>query len=92
MPDTKPTRAFTKSRLIKELSWTCQLPQTKIKEILENLIALTKREAKTTFVLPGLCKFEVVRRKPRKVRNPRTGETFMLPEREALRITAPRSL
>ena len=92
MPDTKPTMAFTKSRLIKELSWTCQLPQTKIKEILENLLALTKREAKTTFVLPGLCKFEVVRRKPRKVRNPRTGETFMLPEREALRITAPRSL
>lgn len=92
MPDTKQTRAFTKSRLIKELSWTCQLPQTKIKEMLEHLLALTKREAKTTFVLPGLCKFEVVRRKPRKVRNPRTGETFMLPEREALRITAPRSL
>ena len=92
MPETKPARVFTKSRLIKELSWTCQLPQTKIKELMENLLAITKREAKTTFVLPGLCKFEVVRRKPRKVRNPRTGETFMLPEREALRITAPRSL
>ena len=92
MPDTKPDRAFTKSRLIKELSWTCQLPQTKIKELMENLLAIAKREAKTTFVIPGLCKFEVVRRKPRKVRNPRTGETFMLPEREALRITAPRSL
>ena len=92
MPDTKPDRTFTKSRLIKELSWTCQLPQTKIKELMENLLAITKREAKTTFVIPGLCKFEVVRRKPRKVRNPRTGETFMLPEREALRITAPRSL
>ncbi|MBQ3343486.1 MAG: HU family DNA-binding protein, partial [Kiritimatiellae bacterium] len=92
MPDTKPDRTFTKSRLIKELSWTCQLPQTKIKELMENLLAIAKREAKTTFVIPGLCKFEVVRRKPRKVRNPRTGETFMLPEREALRITAPRSL
>lgn len=92
MPETKPAKAFTKSRLVKELSWTCQLPQTKIKEILESLVAITKREAGATFVLPGLCKFEVVRRKPRKVRNPRTGETFMLPEREALRVTAPRSL
>ena len=92
MPETKPAKAFTKSRLVKELSWTCQLPQTKTKEILESLVAITKREAGATFVLPGLCKFEVVRRKPRKVRNPRTGETFMLPEREALRVTAPRSL
>ena len=87
--DKKP---FTKSRLIKELSWTCELPQTKIKAILETLVEISRREARNTLVLPGICKLEVVRRKPRKVRNPRTGETFMLPERDALRITAPRSL
>ncbi len=92
MQDNKPARTFTKSRLIKELSWTCELPQTKVKALMENLVAIARREAKTTFILPGLCKLEVVRRKPRKVRNPRTGETFMLPEREALKITAPRSL
>ena len=92
MPDAKTARTFTKSRLVKELSWTCDLPQTKVKALLESLLAIAKREAKTTFVLPGLCKLEVVRRKPRKVRNPRTGEVFTLPEREALRITAPRSL
>ena len=85
-------RSFTKSRLVKELSWTCELPQTKVKALLEALLGIARREAKTTFVLPGLCKLDVVRRKPRKVRNPRTGETIMLPEREALRITAPRSL
>ena len=92
MPDIRQNRAFTKSRLIKELSWTCELPQTKVKAIMENLVVIAKREAHSTFVVPGLCKLEVVRRKPRKVRNPRTGETFMLPEREALKITAPRSL
>ena len=27
-------KPFTKSRLVKELSWTCALPQNKIKEIL----------------------------------------------------------
>ena len=86
------SKSFTKSRLIKEQSWTCELPQTKVKALLEALVGIARREAKTTFVLPGLCKLDVVRRKPRKVRNPRTGDTIMLPEREALRITAPRSL
>ncbi len=85
-------KPFTKSRLVKELSWTCALPQNKIKEILAALCELSRREARNTFVIPGICKLEVVRRKPRKMRNPRTGETFMLPERDALRITAPRSL
>lgn len=92
MQDAKPAKTFTKSRLVKELSWTCELPQTKVKALLENLVVIARREAKTSFVVPELCKLEVVRRKPRKVRNPRTGETFTLPEREALRITAPRSL
>ena len=85
-------KPFTKSRLVKELSWTCALPQNKIKEILAALGELSRREARNTFVIPGICKLEVVRRKPRKMRNPRTGKTFMLPERDALRITAPRSL
>ena len=85
-------KSFTRSRLIKELSWTCELPQTKVKAVLEALAALARREAVNTLVLPGICKLEVVRRKPRKMRNPRTGESFMLPERDALRITAPRSL
>ena len=85
-------KPFAKSRLVKELSWSCELPQTKIKALLETLAEIARREARNTFVLPGICKLEIVRRKPRKVRNPRTGETFMLPERDALRITAPRSL
>lgn len=92
VPDTKPTGTFTKSRLIKELSWTCGLPQAKVRQLMEGLVAIARREAKTTFIVPGICKLEVVRRKPRKVRNPRTGETFTLPEREALKVTAPRSL
>lgn len=85
-------KSFSRSRLVKELSWTCELPQTKVNAVLTALAELARREAPNTFVLPGICKLEVVRRKPRKMRNPRTGESFMLPERDALRITAPRSL
>ena len=85
-------KSFTRSRLVKELSWTCGLPQTKVSAILTSLAELARREAPNTFIVPGICKLEVVRRKPRKMRNPRTGESFMLPERDALKITAPRSL
>lgn len=92
MPTNKTTKAFTRSRLIKELSWSCELPQTSVKLFLEKLVEIAKREAKTTFVIPGLCKLDVVRRKSRKVRNPRTGQTIILPEREALRISASRAL
>jgi nucleoid DNA-binding protein/DNA-directed RNA polymerase subunit RPC12/RpoP len=92
VPTNKTTKAFTRSRLIKELSWSCELPQTSVKLFLEKLVEIAKREAKSTFVIPGLCKLDVVRRKSRKVRNPRTGQTIVLPEREALRISASRAL
>ena len=52
-------KPFTKSRLVKELSWTCELPQTKVKAILETLVEISRREARNTLVLPGICKLEV---------------------------------
>ena len=82
---------FTKSRLVKELSWRSELPQKKVKDLLEQLVEIARREARNTFVLPGLCKLDVVRRKARKMRNPRTGESLILPERDALRIVASRA-
>lgn len=82
---------FTKSRLVKELSWRSELPQQKVKDLLEQLVEIARREARNTFVLPGLCKLDVVRRKARKMRNPRTGESLILPERDALRIVASRA-
>ena len=92
MSSGRRQRPFSKSRLVKELSWSCGLTQVEVRKVLETLREIARREARTTFVLPGLCKLEVVRRKPRTVRNPRTGETILLPEREGLRTTAPRSL
>ena len=82
---------YTKSRLVKELSWKTELPQQKVKELLDLLGTIACREARGVFVLPKLCKFEVVRRKARKIRNPRTGEILVLPEHEALRIVAARA-
>lgn len=90
MTETKK-HGYTKTRLIKELSWKTELPQGKVRELLAALTEIACREARGSFVLPGLCKFDVVRRKARKIRNPRTGETLVLPERDVLRIVAARA-
>lgn len=91
MDEKKCKKTYTKSRLVKELSWKTQLPQDKVKELLAGLAEIACREARGTFVLPGLCKFEVIRRKARKLRNPRTGEILVLPEHEVLRIVPARA-
>jgi nucleoid DNA-binding protein/DNA-directed RNA polymerase subunit RPC12/RpoP len=78
---------YHQSHLIKELAETTKLPQTKIKAMLEALRTITSREAlKEGFTLPGLCRFDVVSRKPRKVRNPRTGQSLLIGEHRSLRV------
>ena len=89
---TTGKKPFSRSRLIKELSWTCGLPQTTVKTLLETLTAVARREASNTFVLPGICKLEVVRRKPRKVRNPRTGEQMDIPTSRTVKFSPAKTL
>ena len=80
-------RAYTKSRLIKELAFRSGISQRQSRAALEAIIEIAYREAKANyFVLPGLCKFDVVRRAPRNVRNPVTGEQLVLPERDTLHV------
>ena len=90
MEDKKKT--MSKSQLVKELSWKAGVSQAKVKEMLEALKEIAQRETANTFILPGLCKLESVRRKARKLRNPRTGEVLMMPERNAVRIVAARAV
>ena len=87
MDGTPKKRAYTKSRLIKELAFRAGISQRQSRAALEAIIEIAYRESKANyFILPGLCKFDVVRREPRKVRNPITGEHLMLPARDALRV------
>ena len=80
-------RAYTKSRLIKELAFRAGITQNQSRAALEAIIEIAYREAKANyFILPGLCKFDVVRRAPRNVRNPVTGEQLVLPERDTLHV------
>ena len=86
-PGSSKKRVYTKSRLVKELAFRSGITQNQARAALEAIIEIAYREAKTNFfILPGLCKFDVVRRKARNVRNPATGEMLVLPERDALRV------
>ena len=85
--ENSTNRAYTKRRLVKELAFRAGITQNQAKEALEAIIEIAYREAKANqFILPGLCKFEVVRRRARNVRNPITGEALVLPERDALHV------
>ena len=85
-------RVYTKSRLIKELAFRAGIKKVASRQILEVLAEIIKRETPNgPFILPGLCKFEVVPRKARRIRNPRTGEQLVLPPQKGLKITAARS-
>ncbi len=87
MDDVQKKRAYTKNRLIKELAFRAGISQHQSRAALEAIIEIAYREARANyFVLPGLCKFDVVKRAPRNVRNPMTGERLVLPEREALHV------
>ncbi len=88
MDNTQKKRAYTKSRLVKELSFRAGISQNQSRAVLEAIIEIAYREAKANyFVLPGLCKFDVVHRNERNVRNPATGEMLILPPRDALHVT-----
>ena len=88
MEQSPKKRAYTKSRLIKELAFRAEISQRQSCAALEAIIEIAYREAKANyFILPGLCKFDVVRRAPRTVRNPMTGEKLVLPERDVLHVT-----
>ena len=87
MEEAPKKRAYTKSRLIKELAFRAGISQRQSRAALEAIIEIAYREARANFfILPGLCKFDVARRAPRTVRNPMTGEKLVLPERDALRV------
>ena len=69
------------------MALTTGLPPKKIVEVLDLLAAIAYREAANDFVIPGICKIKVVHKKAARRRNPFTGKTLLIGERQALKIT-----
>jgi integration host factor subunit beta len=76
----------TKKEIANAIAEETQLPQTLVKEIIEQLFdgIIKTLETEGRIELRNFGVFEVKRRKPRKARNPRTGEEVMVPARLAV--------
>ncbi len=79
-------KPMTKAQLIAQLAETADVPKTTVAQILDELAKTAYKQAKLGFTLPGIGKLQVVKRKARMGRNPRTGETMKIPARTALKF------
>lgn len=55
-------------------------------EFIDEFVKLSYKEAKKSFVIPGLGKLVVVNRKARMGRNPATGQTMQIPAKRVLKF------
>lgn len=79
-------RVVTKPQLVAELAELAGISKVKAGRLLDGLAYIACREARKGFVIPGVCKLDVVHRKERLCRNPRTGQMYRIGERDAVRI------
>ncbi len=77
---------MTKAQLILEIADKTELSKNKVSDVLKELTQITYREAENGFIVPGICKLSVVRRKARRCRIPSTGQLALIGERNALKV------
>jgi len=81
---------MTKNSMVEQIAKRMNLPQTDVKRIvqmaMDNITEVLATEGRLEFRNFGV--FEVKTRKPRKARNPKTGESVMVPSRKAVTFSA----
>ncbi len=83
MADAKP---MTKGQIVDHLAKKTGTTKKVSTQFLEELVALSYKEAKKSFVLPGLGKLVVAQRKKRQGRNPATGAIITIPAKKVLKF------
>ena len=79
-------RPMTKSQIVEHLSKKTDTTKKLAVHFLEELVSLAHKEAKKSFVLPGLGKLVLVQRKKRMGRNPATGVVMLFPAKKVLKF------
>ena len=79
-------KAMTKSQIADFIAKKADLKKNVAVQILEVLAALSYKEAKNSFTLPGLGKLVLVNRKARMGRNPQTGEAIKIPAKKVVKF------
>jgi DNA-binding protein HU-beta len=78
--------AMTKSQLVAHMAQKTGLTKKQAGEFISEFVSLAYKEAKKSFVIPGLGKLVVVDRKARMGRNPKTGEQIMIPAKKSVKF------
>lgn len=79
-------KAMTKSQIVEYLAGEADVTKKTAAQIVDDLAALAYKEAKHTFVLPGIGKLVVANRKARMGRNPQTGEAIKIPAKRVVKF------
>ncbi|MDA8388907.1 MAG: HU family DNA-binding protein [Nitrospiraceae bacterium] len=77
---------MTKSQIAEHLAQKVEIKKVQAVKILDEIAALSYKEAKNSFTLPGIGKIVLVKRKARTGRNPRTGEAIKIPAKKAVKF------
>ena len=78
--------ALTKAQTATKLAESLGLTKKQVASFFDALAALAYKEAKNSFVIPGLGKLVLVQRKARLGRNPATGETIQIPAKKVVKF------
>ena len=79
-------KALTKSPIADPLAGKSGVTKKTATEMLDNLAALSYKEAKNAFTLPGIGKLVLSHRKARTGRNPQTGEPIKIPAKKVVKF------
>lgn len=79
-------KAMTKSQIAEHLANKAGVTKKTAVQMLDDLAALAYKEAKNTFVLPGIGKLVLANRKARMGRNPQTGEAIKIPAKRVVKF------
>ena len=85
-------KMMTKAAIIAYLAQKSELSKKQVKMVLDTLMTLATKEAKTGFVLSGFGRLVLVHRKARMGHNPQTGEPIKIPAKRVLRFRVAKTL
>lgn len=79
-------KSMTKNQVLDHMAKKTKVTKKFAGEFIDEFIKLSYKEAKKSFVIPGLGKLVVVNRKARMGRNPATGQTMQIPAKRVLKF------
>jgi DNA-binding protein HU-beta len=87
-------RRMGKMELFAHFAEKFDMKRTQVRDMFEELLSLSERELKRSgeFVIPGVCKLVVQRRKAREGRNPATGEAIKIPAKTVVKARIAKAL